>query len=229
MTAPPEERAATDLAAPVEPASGDLAVPAVPDLAEQFRLAVEGMKHFSQERFDLVRRDVGSLELLLRHYGDALAVNCGDLKMALEHLKASRTATFMKAASKHMEMADAIAVAEARVLRVAENNLAYGRIQQARKVLADGRMPRLLVDEATGRTIISNADRIANMSALKALRENIVLMNESLGLLVEKDAEETHQKLAEWADVFCSVLASIDRFGAFGGSHRQFQVRAFLS
>ena len=211
LPAPPEERAERDLAAPVEPASADLAVPAGPDLAEQFRLAVEGMKHFPQERFDLVRRDVDSLELLLRHYGNVSAVNCDDLKRALEHLmKANRTATFMKAASKHMQMADAIAVAEARILRVAENNLAFGRIQQARKVLVDGRMPRLLVDEATGRTTISNADRIANMSATKAMRENILLMNEALGLLVEKDAEETHQKLAEWADAFCNVLASID-------------------
>jgi hypothetical protein len=210
LIAPPEDRFERDLAAPAEPTSADLAVPAGPDLAEQFRHAVEGMKHFPQERFDLVRRDVESLELLLRHHGNASAVNCDDLKRALEHLKASRTATFMKAASKNMEMADAIAVAEARILRVAENNLAFGRIQQARKVLLDGRMPRLLVDEATGRTTISNADRIANMSATKAMRENILLMNEALGLLVEKDAEETHQKLFEWADVFCNVLASID-------------------
>ena len=59
-------------------------------------------------------------------------------------------------------------------------------------------------------TTITNADRIANMSAAKAMRENIVLMNEAVGLLVETDLEETQEKLAEWADVFCNVLASID-------------------
>ena len=188
--------------------ASSLAAPA--EFAEQFRRATRCCNsQMPQDRFLLVRQDVGALHVVLANLLEDDHFSCEDLKKAVAHLKAPRTAIFMEAAAKHTVFSDAIASADSRLLRVAENALAYQKISQARAYLADARMPRLSVDEVSGWSKITNVSRITNMSATKALRENMLLIKEALGVLVEMDLKEAREKLEDWADAFFSAVGVV--------------------
>ena len=155
---------------------------------------------FPEESYTTIREYMVSWRCVCQNYQEPTSQDSNELEKSMQNLELKAFSSVMEKAREHPFFSRALASAENRLLRFADDQIAHQKIARAMMYLSEARMPKLC--KLAHVWHITRGLPVLDSAVVSSLKENLMLVVEAVKSLSEMAFLEAAALLQKWFQRF---------------------------